>query len=188
MPICQNYIYIYIHIYIYIYIYIYVYIYTHAHTHIYIYIHTYTHTYIYTHINKTNWFMTHRVLNKHRARSIIHIYWSHEDNPMRPSSSSPQWLCDDMPAMDGKYININIYIYVYYILYLLLYIMSSFLYIRMISKQSSWQIHVRGAHSRSGLRFVFWNLAGCVLLHGILCHQICLLPSVFLETTFINCI
>ena len=43
--------------------------------------------------------MRRRVLNKHKARSWIHIKWSHEDNPMIPSSSSPQWLSGDMPAM-----------------------------------------------------------------------------------------
>ena len=26
-----------------------------------------------------------------------------EGNPMHPSSSSPQWLCGDMPAMDGQW-------------------------------------------------------------------------------------
>ena len=36
--------------------------------------------------------MTHRVLNKHKVRSIIHISGSHEENPMRPSFSSSQWL------------------------------------------------------------------------------------------------
>ena len=46
--------------------------------------------------------MTQRVLNKHKAGSIIHIEWSH-DNPMRPFSSSPQWLCGDIPTMDGEW-------------------------------------------------------------------------------------
>ena len=63
-----------------------------------------------------------------------------------------------------------------------------FLYFRMIREQSLLQIHVGGAHSQSGLRFVFWNLAGCMLLCGILCHKFCSLSSIFLETTFINCI
>ena len=27
----------------------------------------------------------------------------HEENPMRPSSSSPQWLCGDMPVMDSQW-------------------------------------------------------------------------------------
>ena len=67
-------------------------------------------------------------------------------------------------------------------------IISSFLYFRMISKQNLWQIHVDGAYSQSGLRFVVWNFAGYVLLRGILCHQFCSWSSVFLETTFINCI
>ena len=43
--------------------------------------------------------MTHRVLNKHKAWAIIPIQESHEDNPMHPSSSSPQWFCGNMPAM-----------------------------------------------------------------------------------------
>ena len=34
------------------------------------------------------------------------------------------------------------------------YIISSFLYFRMISEQNVWQIHVDGAHSYSVLRFV----------------------------------
>ena len=33
----------------------------------------------------------------------MYIYWSHEDNPMQPSSSSLQWLCDDMPDLDGQW-------------------------------------------------------------------------------------
>ena len=47
--------------------------------------------------------MTHnRVLNKHKAkRIIIHIQSTYEDNPMHPSSSL-QWLCGDMSAMDGQ--------------------------------------------------------------------------------------
>ena len=44
-------------------------------------------------------FMKHRLLKKHKARSVIHIKWSHEDNPMHPSSSSPQWLSGNMPAI-----------------------------------------------------------------------------------------
>ena len=32
----------------------------------------------------------------------IHIYWSYEDNPTCPSSSLPQWLCSDMPAMTAS--------------------------------------------------------------------------------------
>ena len=47
--------------------------------------------------------MTHRVFNMQKTKSIIDIQWHHEDNPMRPSSSSPQWLCGDMPAMDGQW-------------------------------------------------------------------------------------
>ena len=42
--------------------------------------------------------MTDRVFNKHKAKSI-----RHEDNPMSPSSLSPQCLCGDMPAMDGQW-------------------------------------------------------------------------------------
>ena len=41
--------------------------------------------------------------NKHKAMGIIHIQWRSEDNPMRPSSSSPQWLFGGMPAMDGQW-------------------------------------------------------------------------------------
>ena len=48
--------------------------------------------------------MTHRVLNQHnKARSIIHIKQSYEDNPMCPSPSSTQWLCGDMLAMDDQW-------------------------------------------------------------------------------------
>ena len=47
--------------------------------------------------------MTQRVSNNHKARSIIHIQWSHEDNPIKPSSSSAQWICGDVPAMDGQW-------------------------------------------------------------------------------------
>ena len=43
--------------------------------------------------------MKHRVLKKYKARSVIHIKWSHEDNPMYPSSWSPQWFSGDMPAI-----------------------------------------------------------------------------------------
>ena len=43
--------------------------------------------------------MKHRVLKKYKARSVIHIKWSHEDNSMHPSSWSPQWLSGDMPAI-----------------------------------------------------------------------------------------
>ena len=44
-----------------------------------------------------------RVLNKHKAkRIIIHIQSTYEDNPMHPSSSL-QWLCGDMSAMDGQW-------------------------------------------------------------------------------------
>ena len=32
----------------------------------------------------------------------IYIYIYQEDNPMH-ASSSPQWLCGDMPAMDGQW-------------------------------------------------------------------------------------
>ena len=28
---------------------------------------------------------------------------SHKDNPICPSSSSPQWLSGDLPAMDGQW-------------------------------------------------------------------------------------
>ena len=49
---------------------------------------THTHTHAHTHIH-------------------THIYWHIysdviEDNPIRPSSSSPQWLCGDMPVMVGQ--------------------------------------------------------------------------------------
>ena len=38
--------------------------------------------------------MIHRVLNNHKARSIIHVQWSDEDNPMRQCASmSPQSHC-----------------------------------------------------------------------------------------------
>ena len=67
-------------------------------------------------------------------------------------------------------------------------IISSFLSFRVTSEQNLWQKHVGGAHSQLGLRFVFWNLAGCVIHRGILCYQFCSSSSVFLETTFINCI
>ena len=43
--------------------------------------------------------MKHRALHKHKTRSTIHIQWSHEDTPMHPFSSSPQWLSGDMPAI-----------------------------------------------------------------------------------------
>ena len=43
--------------------------------------------------------MKHKVLNKHKTRGTIYIQWSHEDTPMHPSSSSPQWLSGDMPAI-----------------------------------------------------------------------------------------
>ena len=43
---------------------------------------------------------------------------------MRPSSSSPQWLCGDMPAMDGQWRSSRIvYIYIY-IIYIYIYISS----------------------------------------------------------------
>ena len=29
--------------------------------------------------------------------------YSHEDNPMLPFPSSPQWLSGDVPAMDGQW-------------------------------------------------------------------------------------
>ena len=67
------YIYIYIHIYIYICIYIHI-LYTHTHTYIYVYIYIYI--YKYSDVMKTF---------------------------QCPSSSSPQWLCGDMPAMDGQW-------------------------------------------------------------------------------------
>ena len=55
-------------------------------------------------INYTrSWLTMHIVLNKHKLWSIIHIYWSHEHNPMRPFSSSPQWLCGDMLAMESQW-------------------------------------------------------------------------------------
>ena len=44
------------------------------------------------------------------------------------------------------------------------------------------------AHSQSGLRFVVWNFAGCVLLCGMLFHQLGLLSWILIGTTFINCI
>ena len=47
--------------------------------------------------------MTQRVLNNHKARSIIHIQWSHEGNPIQPSSSLAQWFCGGVPAMDGQW-------------------------------------------------------------------------------------
>ena len=35
---------------------------------------------------------------------LLHIYVrSRENNPMHPSSSSPEWLCGDMPAMSGQW-------------------------------------------------------------------------------------
>ena len=46
-----------------------------------------------------HYFMKHKVLKKHKTRSVIHIKWSHEDNPMHPSSSSPQWLSGNMLAI-----------------------------------------------------------------------------------------
>ena len=48
--------------------------------------------------------MTHnKVLNKHKVkRIIIHIQSTDEDNPMHPSSSI-QWLCGDMSAMNGQW-------------------------------------------------------------------------------------
>ena len=61
------------------------------------------------------------------------------------------------------------------------------LHFRMTSEHNLWQIQVGGDHFQSGLRFVFQNLAGCVFLRGIFCHQFCSLSSIFLETTFINC-
>ena len=49
-----------------------------------------------------------------KHNSIILVPYSHEDNPMRPSSLSRQWLCGDMLAMSGQlYIYIYIYIYTY---------------------------------------------------------------------------
>ena len=47
--------------------------------------------------------MTHSVLTEHKPNSVINIWWSHEDNPIDPSSSSPQWLCGGMLAMDGQW-------------------------------------------------------------------------------------
>ena len=68
------------------------------------------------------------------------------------------------------YVMMNYFKLHYFNLFLRLFycIISSFLYFRMISEQNLWQIHVDGAHSHSGLRFVVWNLAGCGLLRGIL--------------------
>ena len=48
-----------------------------------------------------------------KHNSIILVPYSHEDNPMRPSSLSRQWLCGDMVAMGGQlyiYIYTNIYV------------------------------------------------------------------------------
>ena len=50
------------------------------------------------HINKNrNWFMTHRVLTMHKAKSIMLTQYRHGENAMHTSSSSPQWLCGDRP-------------------------------------------------------------------------------------------
>ena len=51
------------------------------------------------HIENGKWKIAHRVLNKHKARSIIQIQWNHKDNQMCPSPLSSQWLCGDMAAM-----------------------------------------------------------------------------------------
>ena len=61
----------------YTYIYIYMYIYTYI-------IHTHTHIYIYMYI-------------------YIYKYSDVMKTFQCPSSSSPQWLCGDMPAMDGQW-------------------------------------------------------------------------------------
>ena len=53
---------------------------------------------------------TQQAQNK-KHNSIIHVTYSHEDNPMRPSSLSLQWLHGDMLAM-GSQLHIYIYIYV----------------------------------------------------------------------------
>ena len=46
----------------------------------------------------------------HFSKNWKQLTQDQEYNPMRPSSSSPQWLCGDMPAMDGQlYIYTNIY-------------------------------------------------------------------------------
>ena len=64
---------------------------------------------------------TQQAQNK-KHNSIIHVTYSHEDNPMRPSSLSLQWLHGDMLAM-GSQLHIYIYIYIYiYILYIYIYV------------------------------------------------------------------
>ena len=97
----KNYIYI-TYIYIYTYINFYVMLYNIYNTYIYVlyilyiyYIYViYTCIYIhscislYTLIKNRNCFMTHSVLNKHKASSVKHTYWSHESNLVCPSSSS----------------------------------------------------------------------------------------------------
>ena len=44
----------------------------------------------------------------HKAKSIIHIQWRCEDNIMHSSSSSPQWLCGDMLAIDDQWRSLRV--------------------------------------------------------------------------------
>ena len=62
----------------------------------------------------------HQAQNK-KHNSIILVPYSHEDNPMHPSSLSRQWLCGDMVAMGGQ---LHIYIYIYIYIYTNIYVTS----------------------------------------------------------------
>ena len=46
--------------------------------------------------------MIHNAQQAQSKEHITYIQLCHEDNPMCPSSS-PQWLCGNMPAMDGQW-------------------------------------------------------------------------------------
>ena len=92
--------------------------------------------------------MAQRLLNNHKATNIIHIKWSHEDNPIHSFSLSPQWLCGNMTWLylyytpwfvifehsvynEGTYIHIHIYIYIHiYIIIMYIYhIFNIYIYI-----------------------------------------------------------
>ena len=52
----------------------------------------------------------------YKAKSIIHIYWRHKDNSIRQSSSSPQWLCSDIPGRWAHWLVLMLSLYMYYAL------------------------------------------------------------------------
>ena len=72
---------------------------------LYIYKYIYIYIYILIKTEMRNWFMTHRVLNTHKAKSIIRIQWCHEDNPMHP--------CPSIAGMLPQSYSCDIYIYIY---------------------------------------------------------------------------